>query len=129
TGLRRGTFIIYEPRFVTFQQFSAASVTHVAFVIRHEHVEHLSRADAVEQFHPKGLLPFFTELRRQSLSGRYAETQTRSIQRRDAPMMFEQHSIDDRNTEKDCRTIFTEDATNYFGCGLLATKDRCKAVQ
>src|SRR5713226_5571443 len=44
-------------------------------------------------------------------------------------MMFQQHAIHDRHTEKDRRVIFTEDATNYFGRRFLATKNRRKAVQ
>src|SRR5207302_7158223 len=47
--------------FVSSQQFAAASVSDIAFVIRHEHVEHLSRADAVQNFHAESFLPLFAK--------------------------------------------------------------------
>src|SRR5207244_454074 len=92
------SFVIDQLRFVTVQKLSAASVTHVAVVIRYEHVEHLCRSNSIENFYAESSLPFFTELRRQSLSGRYAETQTRGIKRSDVAMMLTQHAIDDRHT-------------------------------
>src|SRR5207253_10716366 len=61
-------FMIDQPSFVTAQQFAAAAVAHLAFVIRHEHMQHLSRANAVEHFYTESALPFFAKLRRQSLA-------------------------------------------------------------
>src|SRR2546423_9891362 len=41
--------VINQFRLVTFQQSAAASISHVAFVVRHKHMQHLSRSNSVER--------------------------------------------------------------------------------
>ncbi len=44
-------------------------------------------------------------------------------------MMFEQKVVDDRHAEKDRRPMLGEDSADDVGRRLLATENRCGAVQ
>src|SRR6266404_2069673 len=73
---RRHALMINQACFITTQQLSAAAIAHIARVVRHEHVQHLSRADPVQNFDAKSSLPVLSQLRRQGLTRRYAQAQT-----------------------------------------------------
>src|SRR5574341_1217303 len=85
-------------------------------MIRHEHMQHLSRADAVEHFNAETLLPIFAELRRQSFTGGDAQSQTRRVERFNAQMMLKQHAINDGHAEEDRGTVISKDARDQLRC-------------
>ena len=43
--------------------------------------------------------------------------------------MFEQHAIDYRNAEKDCRAIFLKDVTDYFGRWFFSAENCGESIQ
>src|ERR1044072_716248 len=65
---------------VTFKHLAAPAVTHVVFMVGHEHVQHLGRTDRIQHLHAKSRLPLFTEMRRQCFTGRDAKEQARAIE-------------------------------------------------
>src|SRR5215475_5037389 len=113
----------------SFQQLTAAAVTDVAQMIRHEHVQHFGRANRVEHRDAKFLLPFFSKLRGQGLTGRYAEAQTFSLKWRNITMMFEQHAINNWYPEKYCRTIIPENVIDNLRRRFLSTENRGQSVE
>ena len=92
-------------------------------------MQHLGRANAVQNLDAEGVLPFLTQMRRQGLAGRDAKAQTRRIQSRHVAMMLEQHAINDRDAEEDSRSIFFEDIPDDFRRGLFAAQNRRASIQ
>src|SRR5580765_131641 len=103
--------MINQTRFVTLQELSAAAVTNLTLVIRHEHMQHLGRADSVQDRDAKSVFPFLAQVCRQSFTCRDAKTKARRIERRRS-MMLEQQSVNDGDTKEDCRPIITQDLTD-----------------
>ena len=98
-------------------------------MIRHEHVQHLGRANAVQNFDAECFLPLLTKVRRQGFAGRDAKAQTGRIKSRNIAMMLEQHAIDDRDAEEDSRSIPFEDIPDDFRRGLFATQNCRPPIQ
>src|SRR6185369_8249267 len=98
-------------------------------MVRHEHVQHLSRADPIEHFHAKGILPILAQLRRQSLACRDAQAQTRTIERGFVTVVLKQHSINHRHAKEYCGLRFVEDLTNYLRCRFLPAENSSQAVE
>ena len=65
-------FRVKQPRFVSLQQFPAATVNHFAFMVGHPHVQHLSRANPIEHWNTERVFPLFADLCRQRFTCRDA---------------------------------------------------------
>src|SRR5258708_1803057 len=128
---RRHALMINHACFITTQQLSAAAIAYIARVVRHEHVQHLSRADSVQNFDAKSSLPVLSQLRRQGLTRRYAQAQTRRVQFVPGAfaMMFEEHSVDNGYAKKDRRTIVFENPSDNIRRGFLAAKNRSESIE
>src|SRR4029078_9169251 len=98
-------------------------------MVRHEHVQHLGRADSIKHLHAKLSFPLFAEMSRQCFAGRDAEAQTRTVERAAATVMFKQEVVDDGNAEEDRRTMLSKDSRNHVGRRLLAQADCGGTVQ
>src|ERR1041384_7292252 len=98
-------------------------------MIRHEHVQHLSRTDSIDQLHAKLSFPLFTKMRRQRFTRRHAQTQTRAIELAAATVILEQQVVDHRNSEKDRRTLILKQSGDQIRRRLLTTENRCCSVQ
>src|SRR5205085_4198854 len=126
---RRIAVFVEESSFVTLKQPPAAAVAHLVRVVGHEHVQHLSRADAVDHLDAKGLLPLFAQMRRQRLARRDTQAQAGTVESLFRAMVFEQQVVDDGHTEEDRRTAGRKDSRDGVRRGFLATQNSRRAVQ
>src|SRR6185295_2585447 len=115
---------IDKARLIAVEQMPAAAVAQPVFMVRHEHVQHLSRADAIEQLHAKLFFPLFTKMRGQRFTGRDAESQAGAVKLTARAMMFEQQVVDHGHRKKDRRTMLGEVPRDDVWRRLLATQYR-----
>src|ERR1051325_192849 len=121
--------LINQPRLVTFEQSPAAAVAHFVPMVRHKHVQHLSRTNPTTPRPPNLFLPILAEMRRQRFTRRHAQTQTRTIELHATAMAFEQQVVNDRNAEEDRGPLFLKQFHDHVRRRLRPTKNRSRAVQ
>src|SRR4051794_31928481 len=110
--------MINQTRFVTLKKLAAAAVTNLTLVIRHEHMQHLGRANSVQDRDAKSVFPFLAQMCRQGFTCRDAKAKARRIKPRRS-MLLEQQSVNNRHTKEDCGPIITEDLTDHRGRRFL----------
>src|SRR5205085_11825950 len=93
---------IQQLRFVARHDAATATRRDLFVCVRDEHLQHLSRADAVEYSQARRLFPFVIERRRQFLASRDAEVERTCIERQPLSSMFEQRTKDCRHGKEDC---------------------------
>ena len=98
-------------------------------MIRHEHVQHLSRTNAVEQLYAEFFFPFLTKMSRQRFAGRDTQAQAGTIDFVPAAMMFEQQVVDHGDAEEDRGSMLAEDPGYDVGSRLFTTEDRGGSVE
>src|ERR1041385_3230371 len=101
---------IDQSRLITLEQMSAAAIAQLFLMVRHEHVQHFSRAEAIEHGPAKLSSPLSAEMGGQCFTRRDAESQARTVEFPARAMMFEQQVIDHRHSKKDSRTLLGQGA-------------------